>query len=84
MSIIIHVTQKDIRKGYRLHASCDPIANAMRRAGFVNVTVGVDNINCSDKDLKERDFNLPPILQQWVKDFDEGKRMRTIEFEIPD
>ena len=82
--MLIRVKSKHIKMGKRRSATMDPIALAMREAGFVNVTVSCDSINCCTKDFKEKDYNLPDIIIQWIKDWDEKKNVRVIEFTVPD
>lgn len=76
-TIKIRVTAEHIRRGARSQPFSCPIALACQAAGQTKPLVGLDVLFADDhKHL------LPPAVQQWVRNFDDGLPVEPFEFEL--
>lgn len=83
MKIDIKLTEEDIASGRGYHGeyhAC-PIAQHLKRIGFENLQVDNDYILAS-KDGKSYKYKTPTQAQVFIEDFDDGKEVVPIEFEL--
>ena len=79
----ISVTQKHIDAGVRGSCSQDPVALALREAGFHTPWVSSSGIRSYDSTRKKvQDFELPDDVLQFMRDFDNLVPVEPFEFEL--
>jgi len=80
----IKITDKNIREGTPGKGNFCPVHNAlMDTEEFSFVTVGVRNIYFRKKFTeKETHVEIPNFLAEWIYNYDFGKKVSPIEFEL--
>jgi hypothetical protein len=77
--MIINVTKKDIENGQMHFCTLCPIALAIRRArNSAKVFVGTGEVFIGDKE----EIKLPAKARKFIRDFDAGREVKPIKFEI--
>lgn len=83
----ICVTKKDIAKarlelndGYGLRSSCCPVAQSLKRRGFIRCIVSLSACWLSGRDAYA--VNLPYAVTRFIRDFDNDKPVSPITFTI--
>lgn len=73
----INVTQRDIEKGLREDPNSCPVARAIKRRGFEDVSVKTQVIwiGC-------RKYNPPEIVEDFIERFDKGDTVQPFKFEL--
>lgn len=83
----IEVTADDIAKGKRKSCDACPVARAIHRATGDGWNAVVYKDNCiavaDDDDWDREEFTPPPEVAQFVKDFDAGRPVTPITFDLP-
>ena len=74
----ITVTQQHIDAGVRGSATSDPVALALKDAGWEKVYVNVFGIQLG----KEKRYPLPEGMWKFMYDFDNGNPVFPFEFEL--
>jgi len=74
--MIISVTEEHIKKGVKASYRTCPIALALEDAGFDSPKVSVASYWYQDA----KRLNLPLKVQKFIKDFDNGKKVRPFSF----
>ena len=79
----IEITQHDIDYGVRGEYSLCPIARAVKRKIYGKVTVSGDHISIFTTDIIRRYsyYKLPQKAKDFIKRFDEGKKVKPFTFE---
>lgn len=79
----VAVTESDIRKGKRCDPCGCPVALALKRSGFPHASVLGTNW-MTDWRIEPPDDGhlLPPEAARFVDDFDEGRDVEPIAFEV--
>lgn len=73
----IKVTRKHIRKGKRGLSFRCPVALALKEKTKVEWMVGLRYANS-----RVKLFDLPPVAVDFIRDFDDGKRVEPFSFEL--
>lgn len=78
----ISLQKGDVKAAIRNSAFNCAVALAARRAFKSQVMVSEDEISVYDRDYRVRVWTLPPDVMKWIEDFDSGKKMPLISFEV--
>jgi hypothetical protein len=78
----IRVTASDIRNGKPWIPSMDPISLALRREFGVTYATACYSYLRIEDDWITVAFDVPKEVREWMKDYDSGKRMQTIGFDL--
>ena len=78
----IQVTQQHIDSGVRGSCTSDPIALALREAGFPNVWVGVHYIDLEGRAGGDAGIRMPDEAYEFLKLFDNGLPCEPFEFDL--
>src|SRR5205085_6958194 len=78
----IMVTERDIEDGGRFDPDGCAIARALNRAGFRHLGVMGPSVMVADAWGRVLCVPLPAAARLWILDFDSGKRVGPISFEL--
>jgi len=76
--IRVNVTARDIRRGTRKNPRGCAVVLAVRRA-VRHADVSVSWSQCR---IRKRFYRLPDDVQQWIRRFDLGRRVKPIRFTL--
>jgi len=78
----ITVTRQDIQQGQRRDPEQCAVARALVRAGFEHSGVMGPSVMMPDRWGRLISLPLPAVVSDWIFDFDAGKPVRPITFEM--
>ena len=80
----IHVTQDNIDHGLRGSSTQDPVALALRDAGFIRPLVGLGQIRVDgcDGGFMRQYAPTPYAVVDFIALFDQGERVSPMSFEV--
>jgi hypothetical protein len=84
MKLKITVTEQDILQGVRGHIYICPVGLAAFRVFNKKVIVDGGKIYTYDDRNMEIGYQLPKEISNWIADYDNGKVVEPIEFEVDD
>jgi hypothetical protein len=81
-TLIVNVTQKHINEGRPASADGCPIALALTECGFTEVSVLPNGFFGKYKGQSSESYELPQIVNLFIRDFDDNKAVLPTSFEI--
>lgn len=80
----IQVTQKHINAGSRGSCNSDPVALAMKEAGYMHPWISPDRIRVDgfNGGFMREDFEMPESVEYFIREFDNGRFVEPFEFEL--
>jgi hypothetical protein len=80
--VIIRMVQDDVDLGVMNDCALCPVARALGRHGFTDVSVGDVTIYAAGPGDRRRCYLTPPGVANFIHDFDDGEDVSPIEFEL--